>query len=124
MSDIWMGIAPERQATRVIAMAGPSETILKARLLPSPAHPRAMATLLEAMALWQGTKVRAVLSVDDRDGACDTTFYREAFTDFGGPLYTLDWVPACRRARRRHRDLAGVGVFADLRQQVLFEVAR
>jgi hypothetical protein len=118
-----MGIAPERQATRVIAMAGPSETILKARL-PSPAHPRAMATLLEAMALWQGTKVRAVLSVDDRDGACDTTFYREAFTDFGGPLYTLDWVPACRRARRRHRDLAGVGVFADLRQQVLFEVAR
>jgi hypothetical protein len=123
MSDIWMGIAPEPKATRVIAMAGPSETILKARLLPSPRHPRAMATLFEALAMWQGTKVRAVVSVDERDGACDSNFYREVFTDFGGPLYTLDWVPACRRGRR-HRDLPGVGAFADLRQQVLFEVAR
>ena len=123
MSDIWMGIAPEPKATRVIAMAGASETILKARLLPSPRHPRAMATLLEALAMWQGTKVRAVVSVDERDGACDSNFYREVFTDFGGPLYTLDWVPACRRGRR-HRDLPGVGAFADLRQQVLFEVAR
>jgi hypothetical protein len=68
MSDIWMGISPERAATRVIAMAGPSETILKARLLPVPGHPRAMATLLEAVALWQGAKVRAVLSVADGDG--------------------------------------------------------
>jgi hypothetical protein len=123
MSDIWMGIAPEPKATRVIAMAGPSETILKARLLPSPRHPRAMAMLLEAVAMWQGTKVRAVVSVDERGGACDSDFYREVFTDFGGPLYTLDWVPACRRGRR-HRDLPGVGAFADLRQQVLFEVAR
>jgi hypothetical protein len=121
MSDIWMGIAPEPKATRVIAMAGPSETILKARLLPSPQHPRAMAILLEAVAMWQGTRVRAVVSVDERDGACDSDFYRAVFTDFGGPLYTLDWVPACRRVRR-HRDLAGVGAFADLRQ--LFEVAR
>ncbi len=83
-----------------------------------------MATLLEAVAMWQGTKVRAVVSVDDRDGAYDSDFYREVFTDFGGPLYTLDWVPACRGVRRRHRDLPGVGVFTDLRQQVLFEVAR
>jgi hypothetical protein len=62
ISDIWMGIAPEQKATRVIAMAGPSETILKARLLPEPTHPRAMATLLEAVAMWQGAKVRAVVS--------------------------------------------------------------
>jgi hypothetical protein len=123
MSDIWMGISPEREATRVIAMAGPSETILKARLLPTPMHPRAMATLLDAVAMWQGAKVRAVLSVADWDGGSASAFYREAFTDFGGPLYTLDWVPASRRVRR-HRDLPGLGVFGDLRQQVLFEVAR
>ncbi len=29
MSDIWMGLAPEPKATRVIAMAGPSETIFR-----------------------------------------------------------------------------------------------
>lgn len=124
MSDIWMGIAPERTTTRVLAMAGPSETILKARLLPSPAHPRALATLLEAVALWQGSRVRAALSVDERDGALGSSLYREAFSDGGGPLYTLDWVHACRRGRRRHRDLQGLGEFADLRQLVLLEVAR
>jgi hypothetical protein len=123
MNDIWMAIAPEQHSTRVIAMAGPSETILKARLLPSPAHPRAMATLLEAVALWQGTRVRAVLCAADRDGESDSGIYREAFADVGGPLYTLDWVPACRE-RRRHRDLSGISGFGDLRQLVLFEVAR
>lgn len=122
MTDIWMAISPERLSTRVIAMAGPSETILKARLSPEPAHPRAMATLLEAVALWQGARVRAALCAAEKDGASDTSIYRHAFTDVGGPLYSLDWVPA--RARRRHRDIVGVGDFADLRELVLFEVAR
>ena len=123
MKDIWMGIAPEPRGARVIAMAGPSETILKARLLPTPSRPRAMATLLEALAMWQGAKVRAVLSVADWDEPCGSDFYREVFTDFGGPLYTLDWAPAPRRARR-HRDLAGLGEFADLRHLVTWEVAQ
>ena len=68
MSTIWMGISPGPQSTRVIAMAGASETILKARLAREPAHPRAMATLLEAVALWQGTTVRAALCAAERDG--------------------------------------------------------
>jgi|SRR5277367_4982839 len=123
MRDIWMAIAPGPQGARVIAMAGPAETILKARLLRSPHHPRAMATLLEAVAMWQGTKVRAVLGVPAEDEPCDSDFYREVFTDFGGPLYSIDWVPVRRRARR-HRDLPGVGDFADLRELLAFEVAR
>jgi hypothetical protein len=124
MSDIWMGILPEPSGTRVLAMTGPSETILKARLLPEPSHPRAMATLLEAVALWQGHKVRAALGAAERDGACDLSPYREAFSDLGGPLYSIDWVPAHHGRRRRHRDIAGVGDFSDLRQLLLFEVAR
>ncbi len=125
MSNIWMGIAPEREATRVIAMAGASETILKARLLKSPMHPRALPTLLEAVALWQGAQVHAALCAADQDGGSDASIYREAFTDFGGPpLYTLDWVPAPRRGRRRRHDVSGVGAFADLRELVLLEVAR
>ncbi len=118
-----MAVAPGPQGARVIAMAGPTETILKARLLRAPAHPRAMATLLEAVAMWQGSKVRAVACVPAEDEPYDSDFYREVFTDFGGPLYSLDWVNVGRRARR-HRDLLGVGDFADLRQMLAFEVAR
>src|SRR5436190_15555575 len=54
MRSIWMGIAPGSTTTRVVAMAGPSETILKAQLSKDPVHPRALATLLEALALWEG----------------------------------------------------------------------
>jgi hypothetical protein len=124
MSNLWMGISPGTCATRVMAMAGASETILKARLSPTPGHPRALATLLEAVALWQGSKVRAALCAGERGGASDCSLYREAFADVGGPLYSLDWVPVLDRGRRRRRDIAGMGDFADLRQMLLFEVAR
>ncbi len=123
MSNLWMGIAPGRRTTRVIAMAGASETILKARLSASPSHPRALSTLLEAVALWQGTRVRAALAAADQDGGSDSSLYLDAFADVGGPLYTLHWVPAPDRGRR-HRDIGGLGDFADLRQLLLFEVAR
>lgn len=124
MSTLWMAVSPGPQATRILAMAGASETLLKARLSPHPSHPRALATLLEAIALWQGTQVHAALVADERAMVSDSSLYREAFTDFGGPLYTLEWLPAGRRPVRRHRDIAGVGDFRDLRQTVLFEVAR
>jgi hypothetical protein len=124
MSDIWMAIAPGIRDTRVIAMAGASETILKARLSLQPSHARAMSTLLEAVALWQGTKVRAALCADERAGVSDSSLFHEAFTDFGGPLYSVDWVPAAGRVRRQHRDIDGVGHFADLRRILITEVAR
>ncbi len=125
MSNLWMGISTGPSVTRVLVMEGAGETILKARLLPEPSQPHALTTLLQAVAMWQGKRLRAVLSVADWDGACDSSLCREAFTDFGGPLYSLDWVPACGHARRRrHRDLTGVGRFADLRRLLLCEVAR
>ena len=125
MESIWMGIAPGATSTRVLAMDGPHDTILKARLLRSPAHPRAMATLLEAIALWQGQSIRAALCVDAQPGGSDSSLFRETFADVGGPLYTLDWIPAPERGRRaRRRDISGMGEFADLRQLLIDEVAR
>lgn len=38
--------------------------LLRAHLRPQPTHLRALPTLLEALALWQGVKVHAVLGVD------------------------------------------------------------
>lgn len=124
MESIWMGIAPGSATTRIIAMAGPSETILKAQLVKDPKHPRALATLLEAIALWQGQPVRAALCVDDRGISCDSTLYRgEAFLDDGGALYSIVWVPAGAHRRRKHR-LDGLGNFRDLERLVIEEVAR
>ena len=115
-------ISPGPRDTRVIAMTGSRETILKARLSRQPSHPRALATLLEAVALWQGLQVRAALCATERDGVSDSSLYREAFADFGGPLYTLEWIPAAALGRRP-RGIRGVGDFADLRR-LLTEVAR
>jgi len=124
MTDIWMAISPGLEDTRVIAMAGASETILKARLSPRPVHHRALSSLLESIALWQGAKVRAALCADERAGASDSSLYHEAFGDFGGLLYSLDWLPAVGRVRRRHRDVSGLGHFDDLRRLLIEDVAR
>jgi len=123
MKSIWIGISPGPRTTRVLAMASASETILKAHLPARPSHPRALSTLLEAMALWHGTKVRAALCVADEDGAFDSSPYHDAFLDFGGPLYELEWLPAASAVRPR-RDIALVGDFDDLERLLVFEVAR
>jgi hypothetical protein len=123
MESIWMGIAPGSAMTRVIAMSGPSDTILKAQLARDPRHPRALATLLEAMALWQGQPVRAALCAGSSGLSCDSNLFREAFSDEGGALYSVVWVPAVERHRRRH-GLEGLGNFRDLERLVISEVAR
>ena len=125
MDSIWVGIDPRPPTARVIAMNGVDQTLLKARLSPTPRHPRALATMLEALALWQGVPVRAVLAVGDDRPWCDMGQYHVDFPDFGDrtPLYSLEVVARARR--RRSRDgLPGMGDFRDLRQLCLFEVAR
>ena len=123
MRSIWVGIDSACDGTRVLATTGPSETILKARLSATAQHPRAVPALLEALALWQGLPVRAALVVDGKDGSSATRLCLDAWADFGGaPLYSLEFVHG---RKRHHRDrLDGLGRFHDLRQLMLFEVAR
>ena len=123
MESIWMGIAPGPTTTRVIAMAGPSDTILKAHLAREPRHPRALASLLEAVALWHGQPVRAALCVAPPGLSCDSNLFREAFSDGGGALYSVVWARAGAPRRRRPR-LDGLGRFDDLERLVIDEVAR
>jgi hypothetical protein len=125
MRSLWVAIDSRCDETRVLATAGPKETVLKARLSATAQHPRALPTLLEALALWQGTPVHAVVVADGRDPA-DSSVTRlklDFDADFvGAPLYTLQFVAG---HKRRHRDLLDdMGTFHDLRQLVMFEVAR
>ena len=123
MRPLWIAIDSKSDETRVLATAGPRETVLKARLSPTPQHPRAVLALLEALAMWEGLPVRAAVVVDGADGSSATRLKLDWLSDFNrGPLYELEFV---RGHKRHHRDLLdGMGAFHDLRQLTMFEVAR
>jgi hypothetical protein len=118
---IWLGVSPGPETARVLAQAGPRETVLKARLRSPPAHPRALAALCEALALWSGEPVRAVLAAGAPEGSCDTTRWLGPDGSSTNALFELSVIEG---ARPRQRDgLDGLGDFRDVRQLVLFEVA-
>jgi hypothetical protein len=114
MSETWMVIQPGLAGTRVLAVTSAGTTLLKARLGISPMHPRAMMTLLEAIALWEGQMVRGVLVAGVEALSCGTSLFRDCFADFGGPpLYELAYASTDLPVERERRDpLAG---FGDLR---------
>ena len=125
MDSIWLGLSPSARSTRILAMRGPGETILKAHLSLRPASSRAVTALFEAIALWEGAPVRAALVVDESStSSCPTTLYRDLFAVFGEstPLYQLEWVP--RAVRRRRDGLTGLGDFGDLERLLARTVAR
>mgnify|MGYP001054359640 CR=1 FL=1 len=114
MDPLWMAVSPGASATRVLATDG-SETILKARLSRAPSHPRALQWMLEAVALWQGRHVHAVLCAPRSGDRSHVPLYPEWFDDFGGALYSLEWIP--HEAPQRPRDAVGaMGEFRDLKQ--------
>lgn len=127
MDSIWMALSPGARSTRILAMRGPNETILKAHLSLRPGSARAVTALFEAIALWEGMRVRAALVVDESSmSSSPTTLYRDLFEVFGDstPLYRLEWVPL-EAARRRRRDgLTGLGEFGDLERLLARTVAR
>lgn len=113
----WMVWAPGPMVTRVMVTSG-TDVLLKARLNSGPCHPRAARWLMEAIALWEGAPVRAVISADADRGTCAKTFWDAVDMDFGGPLYSLD-IASSRSAPSRQlsflRDLMPeVGDFSDL----------
>lgn len=121
--SIWVAIHPRARHTRVLVTRGVRQTLLKAHLARDPSHPRALPALLEALALWHGEAVQAALVADRAATSSGTSLFRDCLDDTGGPLYQLDVVDR-HRARDRGGDIRGMGDFRDLRQLLLWEVAR
>lgn len=122
---IWTAIHPGSKHTRVLVTAGVKKTLLKAHLSVQPKHPRALPTLLEALALWQGERVHAALVADDKAAMSGTSIYRDTFDLVEPtPLYQLDLVGHHQRIRDEAGLLRGMGDFRDLRQLLLWEVAQ
>lgn len=125
MDSIWLGLWPNARATRILVMRGASETILKARLPLRPSSPRAVTALFEAIALWEGRPVRAVLVADESSTeSSPTTLYRDTFAIYGErtALYEFEWVP--HLPARRRDGLGGMGSFVDLERVLVHTVAR
>lgn len=120
---LWTAIRPESSGTKILVTSGPYETLLKARLAPRTAHPRALPTLLEALALWEGQAVRGVLCAGARDDSSDTNLFRDSFPFVEPtPLFRLD---VAVEDLHEHRDgLTGLGDFRRLRRVLLEEAAR
>lgn len=125
MGELRVVVSMSSSGARVLATLQDSqerETILKARLSPSPSHPRALQWLLESLALWQGVPVRAVLAAGKPRSGCGTSLHADWFADFGNALYSLELDPGGRARRPRHRDCVGaLGDFSDLRQLTIFD---
>jgi hypothetical protein len=111
---IKVGLWPTARTTRIVAVDGRSETILRATLSLRPSNLRAVTMLFEALALWEGLPVRAALVADASSmSRCPTTLYQETFAVFGdrSALYELAWVS---RAAGRRRDVEAAGSFSAL----------
>ena len=123
MNKMWVAIRPGMRGTRVLATMSSGDTVLKARLKTSPVHPRAVSTLLEAVALWEGRTIDAVLVAGAEASVCGSSLFRGCFPDFGRPpLYELAYTSTSRREPLpRGRDL--LGGFADLRQVLALDPA-
>ncbi len=96
MNRPWMVWSPGPHGTRVLVTRG-QEILLKAKLSPGPSHPRAAQWLMEAVALWEGAPVRAVISADAQDGGYGSRFWDAVGMDFGGALYSLGLAEPPRR---------------------------
>jgi len=107
--------------TRVLVQDGTGDRLL-ARLpsLRAAAHPRALSTLLESLALWCGTIVPVVLYADE-----SSDWQRSGLSDALGLgldslFFEIELVPLEHRQRRRKR-LTGLGSFARDRQRQRLE---
>lgn len=124
MRSLWMGIRPGLEITRVVVQDGWEQRLLKARLPHSPQHPRAVATLCEAMALWCNRSVCAALVVDGPGAFCVTRPWRDTVEELTRhPLFEVHLVSSGLSAHERDR-LDGISDYHELRQRIFSEVVR
>lgn len=122
--SIWIAIHPGKKHTRIIATSGINQTLLKANLATRANHPRALPTLLEALALWQGTKVHAALVADERANTSGTNLFTDCFDVVEPtPLFEFAIVAGLGPQGRPER-IRGMGNFRDLRKVLVERVRR
>jgi len=104
------------RSTKILVRVDDDEVLKAVLLTPTTPHPRALPTLLEAMALWYQAPVHAVLSATDEASWCRLGLLDELCLSADTVHYTVE---LRQRDRERRQRIAGLGSFEDLRQLVL-----
>lgn len=120
MSTLWMAIEPRETETRLQLSESGRGPVLRARIPVVPAHPRALANLLEALSDWYGRPLTAVLDADAQDVVQRPTFYARMLGDLDGERIRVQWARPLRKAFRRDRYLGALGDFRRARALVTF----
>lgn len=109
----WKTVLRVSRTSALLLVTSESGDLLKARLPLPPKHPRALLTLLEGLALWDGTGLRVVVSVSgsSTDWLGSGLFGDELFPG-ESQLVQFDVEHHDSRARR----LRGVADFRPLRK--------
>ena len=94
--------------------------VLRARLPPVPAQPRAMAALLEALSAWFGRPLTAVVDAAVRDSGLHPNHWARLLDEVDGESVRVEWVVAPDAAERdRFLEQAG-GDFSQARRLLGF----
>lgn len=111
--DTWMTmVEPTPRSVRLLMTDPEGNEVLKAVLPAFPQHPRALLTLLEALALWVGVPLTAAIFAAHRvDRRRAEALFGNEFLPMDSALVHFEFTgPA-----RRRRTLVGVGDFRALR---------
>ena len=102
-------VLPTAMSTRIL-VTDCGKDLLKACLPTHPHHPRALTTLLEALALWTAAPVHAVLVAEGPSGRSRAEALYEGFLPVATSNVSYDIVDP-----REHKRLAGPVDFRQLR---------
>jgi hypothetical protein len=120
MNSITVVLAAEPTRVRMLVRQGRRD-VLKAVLGPAgQAHPRAATTLLEGLALWHQQQLGVVLCAEEPSTGCTLGLCNA----LGFGVQNVHYEVGVAHLGARHRTLAGIGDFSDLRQLDLMEALR
>jgi hypothetical protein len=120
MSMLWVAIEPRESETWLQLTEPGRGPVLRARMPVSPAHPRALAHLLEALSDWYGLPLTAVLDADARDVAQRPAVWARMLGELDGERIRVQWTRPLSKRLRRDRYLGALGDFRRARGLVTF----
>lgn len=100
LSLLWVTIEPGYDETRLLLTCSLTGAVIRARLPPVPAQPRALAALLEALSAWFGQSLTAVVDASVQDGGIHPNQWARLLDEIDGEQVRVEWVVAPAPAER------------------------